>query len=575
MDATGSASNYSQVETPLVDGVVDGFVDFKGRPVVRSKSGGWRSAYFIIGVEVAERFAYYGISSNLITYLTGPLGQSTATAAENVNAWSGTASLLPLFGAFVADAFLGRYRTIFIASLLYTLALGLLTVSALIPFSGCETTNGSTSTCSPPQFQVVLFFVSLYLVAFAQGGHKPCVQAFGADQFDSQNPEELKSKSSFFNWWYLGLCGGPLLALGVLNYIQDNFSWGLGFGIPCIVMGLALLIFLSGTTTYRFEEKVDEKSAFVRIGQVFVRSFQNRKTPSSSISMEEEAYGTGTLPHQGSQQFSFLNKALLSPDGSKEEGKICSLNEVNEAKAVLRLIPIWSSLLAFAVVFAQFSTLFTKQGFTMDRSIGSSFEVPAATLQSFISITVVILIPIYDRILVPLARSITRKPSGITMLQRIGTGIFISILSMIVSAVVEIKRLKTAEEYGLLDNPSATVPMKIWWLLPQYLLTGAADVFTMVGLQEFFYDQVPTELRSIGLALYLSIFGVGSFLSSFLISVVEKTTGGDGGDGWISDNLNRGHLDYFYWLLAGISSVAFLIYLYFAKSYIYNRQTTF
>lgn len=49
MDATGSASNYSQVETPLVDGVVDGFVDFKGRPVVRSKSGGWRSAYFIIG----------------------------------------------------------------------------------------------------------------------------------------------------------------------------------------------------------------------------------------------------------------------------------------------------------------------------------------------------------------------------------------------------------------------------------------------------------------------------------------------------------------------------------------------
>jgi len=72
-------------------------------------------------VEIAGSFAYFGISANLITYLTGPLGQSNASAAAAVNAWSGTASLMPLLGAFLADAYLGRYRSIILACSLYVL----------------------------------------------------------------------------------------------------------------------------------------------------------------------------------------------------------------------------------------------------------------------------------------------------------------------------------------------------------------------------------------------------------------------------------------------------------------------
>lgn len=67
----------------------------------------------------------------------------------------------------------------------------------------------------------------------------------------------------------------------------------------------------------------------------------------------------------------------------------------------------------------------------------------------------------------------------------------------------------------------------------------------MVGLQEFFYDHVPTEIRSLGLSLYLSTLGVGSILSSFIISAVEKATGGDGRDSWFANTLNKGHLDIF------------------------------
>lgn len=140
-----TGDEFPETEIPLLeDGVIRGSVDFKGRPSVRSKSGCWRSASFIIGTRrseflfisvfdllnfyiilfllatgVAERFAYYGVSANLVSYLTENLGQPTATGAAHLNAWFGTASLLPIAGAFVAESFSGRFWMTILASLLY------------------------------------------------------------------------------------------------------------------------------------------------------------------------------------------------------------------------------------------------------------------------------------------------------------------------------------------------------------------------------------------------------------------------------------------------------------------------
>ncbi|XP_078434014.1 protein NRT1/ PTR FAMILY 5.10-like [Wolffia australiana] len=505
---------------------VDDVVDYRGRPVFsRSTYGGWSSALFIIGVEVAERCAYYGISSNLITYLTGPLRQSVASAAANVNAWSGVSMMLPLLGGALADS-VGRYRTIVIASILYVLSLAMLTLSAVSPAlrpRECPS-NGDLGGCLPPQFQSGFFFFSLYMAAIAMAGHKPCVQAFGADQFDENDPEELKSRSSFFNWWYFGMNGGMIFTYLFVNYVQDEIGWGLGFGLPCVFMALAMVVFLLGTRTYRYV------------------------LPSAKPGFSSNQWKKNS-PHADENQPLIL--------GSKEEDESVS--------GILRLFPIWASCLMYAVVFAQSSTFFTKQGSTMDRRIGPSFRVPPAALQSFISISVVVFIPIYDRVLVPAARTFTGRPSGITMLQRIGIGVVLSIASMVVAAFVEMKRLRYARELG----PIETVPMSLWWLVPQYVLFGASDVFTMVGLQEFFYDQVPDGLRSLGLGLYLSIFGVGSFVSSFLVSAIDGLSRRDG-DSWFADDLNRGHLDYFYWLIAGLSSVALVFFVYFSRDFHYK-----
>ncbi|KAL3845664.1 hypothetical protein ACJIZ3_003067 [Penstemon smallii] len=280
---------------------VNGMVDYAGRPARRSQSGYWRSACYIIGAGATEKFVYYGIASNLITYLTGPLGQPTSTAAASINVWTGTGLMLPLLGAFVADSFLGRYRTIVLSSLLYILALGLLTTSALL--------NGSKiDSKSPSQLEVLFFYVSLYVMALGQGTHKTCILAFGADQFDDQDPGELRGRGSFFNWWYFSICAGPLAALLALNYIQDNISWALGFGIPCIFMAISLTIFMLGTKSYRYNVKISEKCALLRVSHVFVKAAMNWKyIPSPSTYKEEE----DMVPRLCSQQFK-TKKALHS-----------------------------------------------------------------------------------------------------------------------------------------------------------------------------------------------------------------------------------------------------------------------
>ena len=254
----------------------------------------------------------------------------------------------------------------------------------------------------------------------------------------------------------------------------------------------------------------------------------------------------------------------------RDPWRLCSLNQVEEVKLVLRLFPIWLSCLMFPIIMSQINTYFTMQGSTMHRAITPHFTIPPASLQALVGLTILFNIPLYDRVFVHITRKFTGHPSGITVLQRIGIGLFLSIFVMVVSALVEAKRINIAKEYNLLDHPKAIVPMKVWWLLPQYIIAGLADIFTFVGLQELFYAQMPVAMRSLGAALFLSVAGVGNFISSAIISMVQAISSRNGEE-WLGDNINRAHLDYFYWVLAGLSSLNFCVYVWIAMCFVYKK----
>ncbi|KAF2938214.1 hypothetical protein DAI22_03g102200 [Oryza sativa Japonica Group] len=209
------------------------------------------------------------------------------------------------------------------------------------------------------------------------------------------------------------------------------------------------------------------------------------------------------------------------------------------------------------------------QGMVLDKRVGS-FIVPPASLSTFDVISVIIWIPFYGRVLVPIARKFTGREKGFSELQRIGIGLALSILAMLSAALVELRRLGIARSEGLIHEDVA-VPMSILWQIPQYFLVGAAEVFAAIGQVEFFYNEAPDAMRSLCSAFALVTVSLGSYLSSIILTLVSYFTTQGGDPGWIPDNLNEGHLDRFFSLIAGINFVNLLVFTGCAMRYRYKK----
>lgn len=250
--------------------------------------------------------------------------------------------------------------------------------------------------------------------------------------------------------------------------------------------------------------------------------------------------------------------------------RLCTVTQVEELKAIVRLLPIWATGIIFSAVYSQMSSLFVLQGERMDTRVGnSSFKIPPASLSIFDTLSVIFWVPIYDRFIVPVTRKFTGHKNGLTQLQRMGIGLFISILSMIAAAVLELIRLRMVREHNYYDLPE--MPMSIMWQVPQYFLIGCAEVFTFIGQLEFFYEQAPDAMRSLCSALSLTTVALGNYLSSLLVTIVTSISTKNGNLGWIPDNLNRGHLHYFFWLLTVLSVLNMGAFLLVSKWYTYKR----
>ncbi|KAK1306919.1 Nitrate transporter 1.4 [Acorus calamus] len=528
-------------------------VDYKGFPADKSKTGGWVSAALILVIEICERLSTMGIAVNLVTYLGGTMHLPTAESANVVTDFMGTAFLLCLLGGFLADSFLGRYKTIAIFAAVQALVIlpftaslagtGMLAISTWLPqlrpprcnpaasITGCQRANG---------LQMGVLYLSLYLIALGTGGLKSSISGFGTDQFDDKDEREKAQKSSFFHRFFFFISTGTLFAVTVLVYIQDEVGRSWAYAICSISMMVAILLFLSGTKRYRY--KKTSGSPIVQILQVVVAATRNRKLElpvDPSQLFEDDSVGSTKIPH--TDQFRCLDKAAIMVEGEhvkRMDGmnpwRVCRVTRVEEVKMMVRLLPVWATTIMFWTTYAQMITFSVEQATTMNRKIGT-FQIPAGSLTVFF----------------------------VGAILKISIGLALSTIGMAIAAFVEMKRLSVARSVGTVArHADSTLPMSVFVLIPQFFFVGAGEGIIYTGQLDFFITRSPKGMKTISTGLFLTTLALGFFVSSFLVSIVKSVTStGKDGQGWLADNINNGRLDCFYGLLTVLCLINLVAYL--------------
>lgn len=248
------------------------------------------------------------------------------------------------------------------------------------------------------------------------------------------------------------------------------------------------------------------------------------------------------------------------------------MTQVEEVKILLRLIPIPACTIMLSVILTEFLTLSVQQAYTLNTHLGH-LKLPVTCMPVFPGLSVFLILSLYYQIFVPIFKRITGHPHGASQLQRIGIGLAFSILSVAWAAIFERFRRNYAIQHEYEASFLTPMPnLSAYWLLIQYCLIGIAEVFCIVGLLEFLYEEAPDAMKSIGSAYAALAGGLGCFVATIINSIIKSVTGNNNMDkqSWLSQNINTGRFDYFYWLLTALSLINFCIFMYSAHKYKYR-----
>ncbi|GLU02454.1 hypothetical protein SLE2022_197040 [Rubroshorea leprosula] len=531
------------------------------------KRGGWITFPFVAATLTGLMLGGWGWLTNLIVYLIEEFNVKSIAATQIANIVNGGINLLPIISAILADSFFGSFSVVAIACVFSLLGVVLLTVTASIKSlrpPPCAT--GSSFCQAPSKGQFAVLYAAISLASIGLGAMRFTLATMGANQFDKP-----KHRGVFFNWFFFMFYASCMISTIAIVYVEDSVSWGIGFGLCAATSFVGLAIFLLGTRFYIHDKP--QGSPFTGLARVFVAAIRKSRIPLSFNGEDyyhEKGGANEIVVATPSPSIRFFNRAALKTEGEiQSDGSIakpwrlCSVQEVENFKAVVRIFPLWSTTIFVSVPIAIQANMIVLQALAMNRHLGSSFKIPAGTVIVVVLISTSICLAIFDRFLLPTWRKLTNR--SLTPLQRIGTGHVFNVLSMAISALVESRRLKIAHEKQLQVQPGAIVPMSVLWLFPQLVIVGIGEAFHFPGQVDLYYREFPVALRSTATAMISVVIGTAYYVSTALVDLTRNVTR------WLPDNINEGRLDNLYWTLVVLGSLNFIYYLVCSSLYRYRN----
>ncbi|CAJ1079139.1 solute carrier family 15 member 2 [Xyrichtys novacula] len=428
------------------------------------------SICFIVVNEFCERFSYYGMKAVLTLYFLTYLHWDKDLSTAIYHAFSSLCYFTPILGAVIADSWLGKYKTIIYLSIVYV-------IGHVVKSVGAIPTVGNTDV------HIALSMVGLILIALGTGGIKPCVAAFGGDQFDECAVTE---RQKFFSIFYMSINAGSLLSTIVTPILRSdvkcfgNDCYALAFGVPAILMIVATVVFIAGSGLYK--RNPPQGNVLLQVCNCIGFAIKNRSKGSKHASSREH----------------WLDWA---------EDKY-SKRLIQEIKMVLRVLVLFIPLPMFWALFDQQGSRWTLQATRMNMAFGDSVSIKPDQMQMLNALLILVFVPIFDLVIYPVVGFCRIK---VTPLRKMAAGMIFAALAFGAATVVEVNVIETVVN----PAPAGKCLLQIYNVAP-------GDINVKIGQYDLFpasitrlqdppkYETLQLEAASKNLTIEITSNGVTS-----------------------------------------------------------------